>query len=540
MIIIFNIIIVGIVGLIAYWWANEGLFSALLHLICVITAGSIALAFWEPITLAMLKGGGFDNYAWGVVLVGVFALLLVTLRYLSDKLVPANVEFPPWVNFTFGAATGASAGILSIGMCMIGSGFLQSTNEFMSYRGIGRDENNRAQIGLIGDPLWLDVPKLTSNFFSLLSVSTFHPDISDAPLRHYNPKIHELSTLVRDSFEGGKGMLSLAPDAAKATTLAMSDDGLIVVQVAFTSLAKDFGGQLILGSSQIRLIGTASDKETPKIVYPFAWKQEVKDVPNETRFVFDDVTHYATSVPGRQDTSIKFGFETDPSFEPRFIQIRLLRLDVPQSPPIHISSIAAKTWRGHQLTAEEILENWDPLGKDIQHLVETTYKIRGLRISTNGIPGTIDYDEDHYLVAGTLTTQWTHPNVSLALRIKGIRADPGTIIIQVDISPGGNASFVELLPALSSSASVNLVDTNGRKYSPIGYYISDNKRMQLTLIPSTPILSIGELPMGVLTSSRSKGMKLIFQVTEGQWIKELRVGDYIIGTCNVHAVSNRR
>ena len=64
--------------------------------------------------------------------------------------------------------------------------------------------------------------------------------------------------------------------------------------------------------------------------------------------------------------------------------------------------------------------------------------------------------------------------------------------------------------------------------------------MQLTLIPSTPILSIGELPMGVLTSSRSKGMKLIFQVTEGQWIKELRVGDYIIGTCNVHAVSNRR
>ena len=204
MIIIFNIIIVGIVGLIAYWWANEGLFSALLHLICVITAGSIALAFWEPITLAMLKGGGFDNYAWGVVLVGVFALLLVTLRYLSDKLVPANVEFPPWVNFTFGAATGASAGILSIGMCMIGSGFLQSTNEFMSYRGIGRDENNRAQIGLIGDPLWLDVPKLTSNFFSLLSVSTFHPDISDAPLRHYNPKIHELSTLRSEERRVGK------------------------------------------------------------------------------------------------------------------------------------------------------------------------------------------------------------------------------------------------------------------------------------------------------------------------------------------------
>ena len=64
--IIFNILVIGSVLLIAYWWANEGLFSSFLHLICVITAGTIALAVWEPISMAMLKGGGFDNYIWGV------------------------------------------------------------------------------------------------------------------------------------------------------------------------------------------------------------------------------------------------------------------------------------------------------------------------------------------------------------------------------------------------------------------------------------------------------------------------------------------
>jgi len=80
----------------------------------------------------------------------------------------------------------------------------------MSYRGIGRDENNRAMIGPVGDPIWLNVSKLTSSFYSLLSVGTFHPDISGAPLKHFNPKIDELSTLVRDSFDGGKGQLSLA------------------------------------------------------------------------------------------------------------------------------------------------------------------------------------------------------------------------------------------------------------------------------------------------------------------------------------------
>ena len=36
MTIIFNLLIIGLVLLIAYWWANEGLFSSILHLVCVI------------------------------------------------------------------------------------------------------------------------------------------------------------------------------------------------------------------------------------------------------------------------------------------------------------------------------------------------------------------------------------------------------------------------------------------------------------------------------------------------------------------------
>ena len=34
MLIFFNIIIIALVLLIAYWWANQGLFSAILHLVC--------------------------------------------------------------------------------------------------------------------------------------------------------------------------------------------------------------------------------------------------------------------------------------------------------------------------------------------------------------------------------------------------------------------------------------------------------------------------------------------------------------------------
>ena len=86
----------------------------------------------------------------------------------------------------------------------------------MGYRGIGRDENSRAEIKPVGDPIWLNVAQLTSSFFSTLSVGTLYPDISGSPLEYYNPKIDELSTLVRDSFDGGKGQLSLTPNAAES------------------------------------------------------------------------------------------------------------------------------------------------------------------------------------------------------------------------------------------------------------------------------------------------------------------------------------
>lgn len=549
MIIIFNTAIIGLVLLIAYWWANEGLFSSLLHLVCVIAAGTIALAVWEPLTMSLMSGGGFDNYAWGIVLVGVFALSLFILRVACDKLVPANIKFPTWANLSFGGLCGAMAGILSIGICLIGAGFLQSTNEIMSYRGTGRDENSRAAIGKVGDPFWLDVTQLTTSFFGTLSVGTFHPDISGTPLLHYNPRIDELSTLVRDSFNGGKGQLALAPDAAKVTKVAVSADGMVVVQVTFDTKARDFGGQLILSSSQIRLIGEATGVNSPKIFYPMAWKQEVKatlvmgfevNEGKEQLFKFDDISHYATSVPGRTETGIKFAFDTgDATFKPKFIQIRGTRLDLPRGNPTELPIIATKQYRGQQLSDEEILSSRDPLGYDIQHLVDSTSKIRKLRISTNGIPGSIEV-VDFLFVEGTLNTQWSRRGVSRGLAIKGIQADDGTAIVQLNVSPGTNAAFEDLLPIISPDSAVVLIDDEGHKYEPIGYYLGDDKKMQLSLTPSTPIHYMSELPMHLLTSSKSKTLTLIFQITEGVILKEFRVGDFTIGTCSVEVEKNKR
>ncbi len=539
MIILFNIGIIGLVLLIAYWWSNEGLFSSLLHLVCVIAAGSIALAAWEPITMKLMSGGGFDNYAWGIVLVGVFVISLFFFRFACDKIVPGNLTFPSWANMAFGGLAGAISGVLTIGICLIGSGFVQSTNEIMSYRGTARDENNRSTITKVGDPIWLDVAKLTSNFFSALSVGTLHPDFSGGPLQHYNPNLDELSTLIRDSFDSGKGQLSLAPDAASVTKVAKSSDGMVMVQVSFKPLARDFGSQLILAKSQVRLITDADGRKAPDIYYPMGWKQEVQD-GGEQIYRFDDNSHFATSIPGRTETGIKFAFDTrDSGVVPKFIQIRGTRLELPNEDPVLLPALAVQQFRGIQLSDEEILAARDPLGKDINHLIDSSDKIRGLRISTNGLPGSIEV-EDFFFVEGELNTQWRKQGVSAALAVKGIQSDQGTSIIQLEVTPGREAAFEDLVPIISPESPVVFIDNEGRKYEPIGYIIGDKKKMKLSLTPSTSIKSIDQLPMHTLTSSNKKTMTLIFQITVGVQLREFRVGDYTIGTCNLKVVKTNR
>jgi hypothetical protein len=158
----------------------------------------------------------------------------------------------------------------------------------------------------------------------------------------------------------------------------------------------------------------------------------------------------------------------------------------------------------------------------------------------NGIPGTILVDEDMYLVSGTLNTQWTRQGVSAGLAIKGIKADEGTAIVQLNVSAGSNAEFQDLLPIIPADSPVVFIDDEGHRYEPIGYYLDDGKKMNLTLTPGTPIRRMGDLPIHQLTSSNSKSLTLIFQITEGVNLKEFRVGDFTIGTCNVKAVRNRR
>ena len=92
---IFNACIAILILLATYWYAfKEGFFSGLIHLACVIVAGALAFAFWEPLALTMLGGGGMAEFAWGSSLLGIFCFALIALRIATNLLIPQRQNFP--------------------------------------------------------------------------------------------------------------------------------------------------------------------------------------------------------------------------------------------------------------------------------------------------------------------------------------------------------------------------------------------------------------------------------------------------------------
>jgi hypothetical protein len=171
------------------------------------------------------------------------------------------------------------------------------------------------------------------------------------------------------------------------------------------------------------------------------------------------------------------------------------------------------------------------MGYPIDTLIDVTQRLGRLTLSLNGLPSSISVD-GNYFTEGKLIKKWVTPGVRGKLRVKGVKQDEGSKIVQIDVSLNTNASIFNLLPAVGPNAEIVLVDNDRNKYWPIGYYVDADKKMDLTLSPRTPIHTIGELPQ--IPTSGIKRMVLIFQVTEGQTVVELLLGDVVVGTCDVY------
>lgn len=186
MLTVLNIIIIVVLLGMAAIWATYGFFSSFLHLVLVILAGTFAFAVWEPLAYVLL--GRMPLMAWGVGLLAPFALSLIVMRTLLDKYCKMNLKFPRLADQIGGAVCGVASGVLTVGVLLIGIGFLSMKPDIMGYQPY-RMSRNTVELNEEGQ-LWAftQVDKWAGNFFSSLSTGSMAP-MGGTPLAVYKSDI---------------------------------------------------------------------------------------------------------------------------------------------------------------------------------------------------------------------------------------------------------------------------------------------------------------------------------------------------------------
>ncbi len=506
---ILNLIVIVFVLLIGYWWANQGLFSAVIHLLCVIVAGAIALAFWEPIGVGLfMKGSWFVSYAMGVALVGTFAVTLFVLRLASNLLIPGNLEFPKWANLAFGYPVGLFAGVLTMGITVIGVGMLQSQRSMLGFVGEGRSGSGTVTTL---SSMWVPVHKLTAEFYGQMSVGALS---SSAPLRQYNPDVHlQAASLVRDSYRSGRGQVAMRPSSASIEGAWVCPDKC-VIKVRFGRSARDFGSQqLTVSASQVRLISHASGTDRPAVSFPARWRQEISDGGGKV-FAFDDPSHYVTTLPGRESSDVLFEFPWREGLVPRFLQIKNARLQVQinqiESLP-SCNSVMRGGGGGPAITVENFADAPRlPISRSPYGAISLTALTTPVTTSTNAARRIKHINNK--LSEGMALFSRERKNVSSALRIDSFYEPAGTRVVQVDISRGAPGSIFGAAAGQAADGSVPmLVDSNGNTYSAVGYLYEKPQGIEIRIEPATG-LSADQIPH--LPTSGDQKLRVIFYVSE--------------------------
>lgn len=357
---IMNILVVVLVAVTAWILAAYGFFSSLLHFACVVVAGAIAFAVWEPLVLLFL-GARMPDYAWGFSLIAVFALSLFVLRLVVGRACPAQVHFSSTANFIGGGLLGAASGILTIGMLLIGIQFLQMPSELLGYRGWKVDERGEVNrpAGTSGR-LWLPVDDWTAQFYSLASRGSMYAPNN---LARWHPDLAQQASLYSESINSGDSRQGMAPDQVKVREVfevngdqlpsnfldqqAMGIDRnlqapgnrfkLVIVDVTIDNAAADKGDKLRLTKAQVRLVcrepRSGADEYVP--IHPSAFIQQYRsDSADEGRFLYDGGDLAASSVGGATSgIPLKFEFVVPQTWQPSHIIVRQMRAELPRVAP---------------------------------------------------------------------------------------------------------------------------------------------------------------------------------------------------------------
>ncbi|MFT5424626.1 MAG: hypothetical protein ACI89L_002423 [Phycisphaerales bacterium] len=588
---ILSLIVIGVVLGLTYLWLIRGFFNAFLHMVCVLVAGAIAFAAWEPVSYALLgvlpKSGtvGFlQGGAWGIGLIVPFAVSLVVLRLVVDSLIKANLTLSSAADYVGGGVCGFIASTIAVGMLVIGMGGLPLSSNFGGYQPVWFNADRSRGVGSIKltDSLLFPADKLTANLYSTLSLNAFG---SSQPLAKWYPELHAVGFASRMSTEDGKGRSTLQPTDFRLQSMYTVGNektgtpagGLLVDMrdpevpqpyadvngesvdagwlagyvIRFEPGAKENGargaGPVSIGNGQIRLV-VRHDDGTTSNAFPIAAVSQAsagENVYGRWRYNSDGI--HIASVGGASTATMAFEFMLRPGDEPIGLFVKNVRVNLEINEPdkVAYADVAGRdavVTDGDILTGGKVRTSTLDLSEAATAGPEDGVAVSGslgtnIRLQTIRAHFQVS-DEGNLIISGEgqLDKSDVNPqNVSGLpgnLVVKSFGAARDQQIIKVDV---GQSSPSSLLGAVArrqqGDVPIRLIDDNGTEYDAVGYLYRDDQIWYGRYTPASPLNGLNDIDTPSLTNSRDdQSLELIFVVSQSIQIEHFAIGDKVIVT----------
>ncbi len=534
-----NFVILGFVVFMAYWWGQQGLFSAVLHLGAVIIGGALAIALWEPLTLSVFIKV-MPDHAWGIGLLLPFVLFLRLTRFAFDKLIKANVFFSSTVNMVGGGILGAFSGILAAGICLISLGFLSLGVSLGGYQPYLLGPDGKIA-GKPGGSLWIPADVMATNFFEKVSAGSFS---NQTPLKYYFPEMARHGGSFRMHADGNAmlvavpGSVELGTVYTAKTPLRSMDDSLIkaigdkvrqanrrvvVIDTIWKFTYPTYNSTdntLRVSPTQIQLVTRPKgDMFGERKIYTPIGVTKLTEDGRRLFTPFNDAQTVATATNPQQD-SLGWVFVIETDERPQDLFVRRLRLQVPsfkdkaavkrsnaQTGTI-IGSLNPSSWKKfnyNQVAVETSPQGETPDGSvgGRQGIktgsVASAVSVSALlphAFSKNRVTGPLDLTKDNMIKTANILTPHTRERVSPANAIKGFYLPKHKAMIKVTIDRDAAQSLLGRTRVTAAMVqAIYITDNHGNKWQPTAYAWVQDKGMNVVKDPGQPLQYAKQLPI---------------------------------------------
>ncbi len=557
-----NIAVIAIIALIAYWWSNQGFLSGLLHLVCVVCAAAFAMAIWEVVYLSIIGTSWWSGLVPGVMLLLAFAVTLAIMRGAADKLAFGNTQIPAVADRIGGGIAGALAGVVTMGMLLIGTGFIDRPHETLGHTGWSRGPDGMVPAVDSDDAsafdLWVPADLITTRLLEIASLGALRPDFSGQPLAKANPHLNRQAALLRDRKRSKLQRFSQMfqpPGTIEVTQpLRISEvptkDGsydYLMVPIRIEKTGLDFKRGLAIAQGHIRLVGDTDGDLT--VLHPDYWGQNTMQddpadedgkgakIPRPAFFKFDAAEKYIYDI-GKKEADARLVFEIPPGFDPDFLQVRGTRFDLEEVRDAE--DFAEFADRSFAAATYERAQDWG--GEIPKESIDMRGGLpRGARPARGDFRGQIEFD-DHLsritMAKNAVVSNQARAKGGSSLMAKGYallgvvsEGDKPVIdqtrgIVKIAVGPSTNANILGAARQNGGDGTITLFTADGSEYEPMGFELKNDNTTTITF--NTPITRWSEVRKRPRFGSRDT-FNLIFIMPVGASLDRLMLDDVRIG-----------